>query len=86
MKKQNNIEFDYSKLRGKIREKFGSYEKLEPNISFTTVTLSRKLNSKGYFGSDEIMELVKVLNIEEKEVNEYFFNVKVRKDELKQKV
>ena len=81
MKKRENIKFDYSKLRGKIREKFGSYEKLDSEISFTTVTLSRKLNNKGYFGSNEIMELIKALGIEEEEVNEYFFNVKVRKGE-----
>lgn len=86
MKGQQNIVFDYSKLRGRIREKFGSYEELGPNISFTTVTLSRKLNNKGYFGSNEIIELAKVLDIEVEEVTEYFFKVKVRKDEQKQKV
>ena len=85
MKKRENIKFDYSKLRGKIREKFGSYEKLDSEISFTTVTLSRKLNNKGYFGSNEIMELIEALDIEEEEVNEYFFNVKVRKNEPKLK-
>lgn len=45
----NRIEFDYSKLRGRIREKFGSYKNLAPHISFTTVSLSNKLNNKSYY-------------------------------------
>jgi len=76
-----NIEFDYSKLRGRIKEKFGNYKELKPHINFTTATLSRKLNNKGYFGSDEILELINALDIEPKYAHEYFFKVKVRKDE-----
>lgn len=77
----NRVEFDYSKLRGRIREKFGSYKKLAPHISFTTVSLSNKLNNKSYFDSPEILELAKALEIEDEELNAYFFNLIVRKDE-----
>lgn len=86
MKEAKKLEFDYSKLRGRIREKFGTYERIDPYLSFTTITLSRKLNNKGYFGSDEIIELSKALEIEEEEMNEYFFNLIVRKDEQKQEI
>lgn len=81
MIKERSVQFDYSKLRGRIKEKFGNYAGLETEISFTPVTLSRKLNHKGYFGSDEILELSKALEINENEITEYFFNVKVRKSE-----
>lgn len=75
------IEFDYSKLRGRIREKYGSYKNLSPKISFSVVSLSNKLNNKTYFDSSEILELAEALGIEDVELNVYFFNLKVRKDE-----
>lgn len=85
MRNEKKIEFDYSKLRGRIREIYGSYSKLSDELSFTTVTLSRKLNGKGYFGGDEIIELADALNIKEEDINDYFFNLIVRKDEPIQK-
>ena len=69
------IEFDYSKLRGRIREKFGSYKNLDPHISFSTVSLSNKLNNKSYFDSREILELAEALEIED-ELDVYFFKTK----------
>ena len=69
------IEFDYSKLRGRIREKFGSYKNLDPHISFSTVSLSNKLNNKTYFDNSEMIELAKALEIEAEDLNEYFFNL-----------
>lgn len=78
------VEFDYSKLRGRIREKYGSYKNLAPNISFSVVSLSNKLNNKTYFDSSEILELGKALELDDAKLNEYFFNLKVRKSEPKQ--
>ena len=69
------IEFDHSKLRGRIRERFGSYRNLDSHISFTTVSLSNKLNNKTYFDSREIIELAEALEIEAEDLNEYFFNL-----------
>ena len=70
------IEFDHSKLRGRIREKFGSYRELDSHISFTTVSLSNKLNNKSCFDSREILELAEALEIQDEELNVYFFNLK----------
>ena len=75
--------FDYSKLRGKIREVYGTYENLVPNISMSEATLSRKLNGKSYFDSQEILELSEALGISNSERDAYFFKVKVRKNEQK---
>ena len=74
------IEFDYSKLRGRIREKFGSYKNLDPHISFSTVSLSNKLNNKTYFNNSEMIELAKALEIEDEELSVYFLSLTVRKD------
>lgn len=38
--------FDYSKLRGKIKEVFGTQEKFADAMSMSTVTLSAKLNGR----------------------------------------
>lgn len=75
--------FDYSKLRGRIREVYGKYENLIPKISMSEATLSRKLNGKSYFDSHEILELSDALEIPDEERDLYFFKVKVRKSEQK---
>lgn len=73
--------FDYSKLRGRIKEVYGKYENLVPSIGMSEATLSRKLNGKSYFDSQEILELSKALDIPDEERDIYFFKVKVRKSE-----
>lgn len=75
--------FDYSKLRGRIKEFYGKYENLIPKISMSEATLSRKLNGKSYFDSHEILELSDALEIPDEERDLYFFKVKVRKSEQK---
>ncbi|MGF3075695.1 DUF739 family protein [Facklamia sp. P12945] len=71
--------FDYSKLKGRIKEKFNTYKNLTPLIDMSESTLSRKLNGKGYFDSQEIIDLSEALSIPDEERDQYFFNVKVRK-------
>ena len=73
--------FDYSKLRGRIKEKYNKYENLVPLINMSEATLSRKLNGKSYFDSQEIIELSKALEIPDEERDLYFFKVKIRKSE-----
>lgn len=68
--------FDYSKLRGRIKEVYDKYENLIPKISMTEATLSRKLNGKSYFDNQEILELSEALNIPSEELNEYFLKTK----------
>lgn len=75
--------FDYSKLKGRIKEIYDKYENLIPQISMSEATLSRKLNGKSYFDSQEILELSEALEIPDEERDLYFFKVKVRKSEQK---
>lgn len=73
--------FDYSKLRGRIREKFGTYDAVSRKLSYGQTTLSQKLNSKIFFSQRDILELAPVLEISDNEIPEYFFKEKVRKSE-----
>lgn len=69
--------FDYSKLRGKIRE-FGTQEAFANAIGISTVTLSEKLNNKSQFTQNEINKTVDILKIEPEEIPIYFFTPKVK--------
>ena len=43
------MEFDYCKLRGKIREKFESDNNFAKALSISRVSLSQRLNNKSDF-------------------------------------
>lgn len=69
--------FDYSKLRGKIRE-FGTQEAFANAIGISTVTLSERLNNKSQFTQNEINKTVDILKIEPEKIPIYFFTPKVK--------
>ena len=72
--------FDYSKLKGKIREICGTQEKFAEALGRTDTTINNKLNNKSLFTQDEILNSVEVLRISPNEIAEYFFNQKVEKN------
>lgn len=74
-----NIEFDYSKLIGKIKENFNNRKDFAKLIPLSLNSLSKKLNNKVPFTSLEIYNMVQVLNIEPSEISIYFYTVKVEK-------
>lgn len=65
--------FDYSKLKGKIKEKGFTQEDIAHHINKDKSTISLKLNNQSLFVQDEISEIVKLLEIPGKEIKEYFF-------------
>jgi hypothetical protein len=69
--------FDYSKLRGRIVEKFGSISAFAEAYGITSVSMSMKLNGKIAFSQDDIMKMStpEFLDIQPKEIHEYFFAV-----------
>ena len=71
----DKVVFDYSKLRGRIAEKFGIGRQKEfaREIGISPTSLSLKLNNKGYFDQGEIQRSVDVLGIEAGTVATYFF-------------
>ncbi len=69
--------FDYSKLRGKIREHGFTQEGLAKELNVAPATLSLKLNNASEFTQSEIREICGLLNISGKEISDYFFSRKV---------
>ena len=69
--------FDYSKLRGKIIEKYGSQSAFVRVFGTSENTFSLKMNNKVSFTSDDIVKISKMLDIPEGKIGLYFFNQKV---------
>jgi len=70
-------EYDYSKLRGRIVEKFGTYAAFFKMLDITDVQASKKLNGKAGFSQDDMVEWSKLLDIEIGDIGIYFCAVKV---------
>lgn len=75
------VEFDYSKLKGKITEIFGNQGNLAKARGQSERTISLKLNNKVPFTDREICNWCALLNIPSSEVDAYFFTQKVQKIE-----
>jgi len=73
------VEYDFSKLRGRIIEKFGSIRAFAKAYGLSYVTMSNKLNGKVGISSDDIVKMSKpeLLDIPPAEYHLYFFVIKV---------
>lgn len=71
--------FDYSKLRGRIIEKFGSIKAFAEAYGLSSVTMSNKLNGKVAISMEDIIKMSspEFLDIQPCEYHLYFFVVKV---------
>ena len=74
--------FDYSKLRGKIREIFRTQSTFAKAMGMSTTSLSAKLNNKIEFSQKEIDKASDLLKIKKEEIPVYFFTPKVQESEL----
>lgn len=63
----------YAKLRGKIREVFGTQEAFALAIGIDAATLSKKLNGASDWTISEIERACNALSIRIETVHEYFF-------------
>lgn len=69
--------FDYSKLRGRMVEKFGSQTAFVRKFGVSENTFSQKMNCKVRFTSDDIVKITDMLDIPSDEIGVYFFTPKV---------
>ena len=76
---KEHIFFDYSKLCGRIREKFGTQKAFSKALGVSCATLSNKLTGIYYFTQPEIDRSRKLLDLEPGTVTDYFFTRKVEK-------
>lgn len=68
---------NYSKLKGKITEVFGTNGAFADAIGFDHSTLSAKLNNKAPWKHEEIEEACNLLGIPIEQVHLYFFTREV---------
>ena len=73
-----DVTFDYSKVRGKIKEIFGTQAAFAAEMSMSQVSLSEKLNNKVQFSQKEIDRACDLLQISKEEIPIYFFTPKVK--------
>lgn len=69
------MNIDYTKLRGRIVERFGSLEAFARNVGSTPATVTRKLNNITPMTRDNIITWGEALSIEPDNIGVYFFNV-----------
>lgn len=69
--------FDYSKLRGRIREICGTDAAFAALLKIDRATLSKKLNNRSDFSQDEIRHACVILAIPTSDVASYFFRESV---------
>lgn len=72
----------YAKLRGKIKEVFGTIQAFADAMMLDTSTISAKLNNKSTWKREDIELACELLNIPIEEVYLYFFTQKVGKAQL----
>lgn len=65
----------YAKLRGRIKEKFGTQAEFAPALEMDRSTLSLKLNGKSDWTRLEIEKSCMLLHIPFAEAHAYFFTV-----------
>ena len=69
--------YDYSKLRGRIIEKFGSMQAFSDSVGTSNVTVSRKLNDVVGISREDIEAWSEKLEIKPEEYGSFYFTRKV---------
>ena len=70
--------FDYSKLRGRIKEKFGSEKKFAEALGVSKIAVSNKFNRNKGMSQEVILRWAELLDISLDEIGVYFFTRKVQ--------
>lgn len=69
--------WNYNKLRGKIKEVYGTQDQFAEAINLGRVSLSQRLNNQLEFSQDEIFKSCDALHIDYAEIPTYFFTLNV---------
>ncbi|MFT4005219.1 MAG: DUF739 family protein [Lacrimispora sp.] len=70
--------FDYSKLQGRIAEKFKSQMEFAMKMQWSKRTLSLKLTGKAVWKQPEICKALELLELSEGDILAYFFDREVQ--------
>lgn len=69
------MEFDYCKLKGRIKEKFGTQDNFADALGIGRVSLSQRLNNKLEFSQCEMIRSCELLGFPPSEIPGYFFKI-----------
>lgn len=72
--------YDYRKLRGRIKEKFGTQAEFSKKIGLSEVSVSNKLNNIVDWGQEEMENTISALEIPYSDIHSYFFTHVVEKN------
>lgn len=72
-----SIIYDYSKLLGKIKEKYGTQKEFAKALGVGNTSLSQRLNNHLEWTQDEMKKTMILFNEPLNKINEYFFKKKV---------
>ena len=75
--------YDYSKLRGRIKEKFGTEGNFAEALGVSRVTVSNKFNRGKGLSQAVSLKWAELLDISQNEIGVYFFTLKVQDAEQK---
>ena len=76
------MSYNYSKLRGKIIEKFGTLGEFSKAMKWSERTNGLKLNGRVEWKQNEIITATRLLGIKSEDIDVYFFDVEVQDVEL----
>lgn len=71
------MKYNYNKLKGRIKEFFGTQELFAESINLSTTSVNNKLNNKTPWTQDEIYSSILKLHINPNEIQEIFFTKEV---------
>lgn len=71
------IIYDYSKLLGKIKEKYGTQKEFAKALGVGNTSLNQRLNNHLEWTQDEMKKTMILFNEPLNKINEYFFTKKV---------
>lgn len=71
------MEFDYSKLRGRIIEKYKTIGNFCDKFGITQTAMGDKLHNRARFKQTDIIKIMKLLDIKQEEIPEFFYTLKV---------
>lgn len=75
--------YDYSKLKGRIKEILGSQDKYAEILGVSNASVSAKLNGKVPISITEMDISIEALKISKEEIYSYFFTKKVENNSTK---
>lgn len=71
------LEYDYSKLKGRIVEKYGTQRAFAEALGTTQVAVSNKMNQKSGFDTKDIERWSDLLEIDRADYSLFYFAKKV---------